>query len=167
MRLPAPGSPLATTTQLRPADRLMLWAMRTWVIALKQRVDADVPLRAGFGRFEVAEAAGLLDALMCIIACGATRTLAVECVCNPAVSADESRILAAIALHQRNRGFEATFILREIVGSPAITHAADTIARLAAMLSAASQLLSEWPLDVEQFAFVVGEQRLTPAPTIH
>jgi hypothetical protein len=152
MSLPPPGTPIASACLAR-SDRLLLWAIRAWVIGFKRRWDVIEPLRAAFDRFGIADAAELLDAVMSVVACGATRCLAVECVCAAHVTADESRLLAAVALHQANRGFEARFLLREILTRAASRDAGELLDRMGAVLSTAAHTLTIWNTDTGRYLF--------------
>lgn len=167
MSLPAPGTRVSMS-HLCPADRLLLWAMRSWVIALKQRVDVAPALQAAFARFNIAECAEMFDALMSVVACGAVRTLAVECVCAGTISEDESRLLAAAALHQAGRGFEARFLLREMLNPASTCHAGDLLDRLGKALSVQRHVLSDWSMQPGRFVFASEPAPLRqPAPTLH
>jgi hypothetical protein len=162
-----PASP-GFTTQLGRPDRLMLWAMRVWVIGLKQRVDVAEPMRTAFDLFGIAPAAELVDALMSIVACGATRVLDIECVCHKAVSEDERRLLAAAALHQNGGSFEASFILRSMLSATASRAAAELLDRLSEALRAKSLRLSPWPMETERLVFGAWpDHTLKTQPTIH
>jgi hypothetical protein len=58
----APGRPVLVS-QLPLPDRLVVWAVRAWVIGLKRRIDSAEPIRAAFDRYGIREAACLIDAL--------------------------------------------------------------------------------------------------------
>ena len=148
----APGNPIRTSSLSR-SDRLLLWAMRTWVIALKQRVDAAPPLEAAFTRYSLPAGAQLVDALMSVVACGATRPLTIECVCCGIASSDESRLLAAAGLYQRDQGFEATFLLRDMLAPAPSRAAGEILQRLSEVLLEGAQWLSAWELRTERFSF--------------
>jgi len=163
MSLPAPGT-CVPLTQLSQPDRLLLWAMRAWVIGLQRRIDVLPPLRMAFAEFGIADAAELLDALMSIAACGALRTLSIDCVCSPTASEDESRLLAAAALHQARQGFGARFLLREMLTPAASRDAGEILERLAAVLTAGNCRLSCWPIDAARFVFAPAPEG-TPQPT--
>ena len=150
MSLSAPATRIRTSQLSRP-DRLLLWAIRAWVIGLKRRLDVAPPLAVAFGRVGVPEAAEIVDALMSVVACGAVRTLAVECVCETGVSEDESRLLAAAGLYQQAQ-------LRSAV--PAARNPAPRQRRRRAAAGAArgcivqrKSALSTWTLDIERFVF--------------
>ncbi|MGE0260130.1 MAG: hypothetical protein AB7H71_05695 [Alphaproteobacteria bacterium] len=168
MALSAPATRLRTDQLSRP-DRLLLWAIRAWVIGLKRRLDVAPPLAVAFHRAGVPEGGELIDALMSVVACGAVRTLAVECVCEAGVSEDESRLLAAAALHQQGRSFEARFLLREILTPAASSDAGQLLERLGAVLRTGDLALSTWTIGIERFVF--GPAPDTDAkpmrPTLH
>jgi hypothetical protein len=159
---------LTRTVQLGRPDRLLLWAMRAWVIGMKRRVDAAEPIRMVFERFGIHDAAELVDALMSIVACGATRVLTIECVCHEAVSEDEQRLLVAASLHQSGNSFEASFMLRAILSATASRAAAELLDRLGGALRAGSLQLSSWTIETERLIFG-AQPSLDPNihPTIH
>jgi hypothetical protein len=168
MPLSCPANGLRTACVSWP-DRLLLWAIRTWVIGLKGRFDVSETLREAFGRFGMAEATEPLDALMSIVACGAIRPLTIECVCATAISEDESRLLGAAALHQSKRGFEARFLLREMLDPAASCAAGEMLERLAAILSAGDAELSPWTLRTGRFVFASAPDtgEVPVRPTLH
>jgi hypothetical protein len=135
------------------ADRLLLWALRVWVIGLQRRLDVAEPMRAAFVRFGVADAVEPVDGLMSILACGATQTLCVECVCHPRLTDDEQRLLRAAALHQDDRGFEARFLLRAILTAEASRDAGEMLGRIGRIFAASGLRLSRCAADTERFAF--------------
>lgn len=168
MSLPAPGTPIRTNILSR-TDGLLLWSIRAWAIGLNRRLDIVAPLREAFDEFGIAAAAELVDALMCIVTCGAVRTPVIECVCDPCVSEDEGRLLAAAALHQAGHSFEARFLLREVLTPAASCDAGEILARLGAVLTAGNHRLSSWRIDAARFAFVPATEDVaaTSRPTLH
>jgi len=138
---------------LARVDQLLLWGMRAWVMAMQQRVDVVAPLQAAFARFQITQAAELLDALMCVVACGASRVLTIECVCCASVSDDEQRLLAAAAACQCGQGLEATFVLRTILGPAACRDACEILHRLGSVMTSGGCELSRWELATERLVF--------------
>ena len=98
LSLSTPGRPVPVSLLPLP-DRLVVWAIRAWVIGLKRRIDAAEPIQAAFGKYGIPQAACLFEGLMSVVACGALRPLVVECVCHETISDDERILLAAAALH--------------------------------------------------------------------
>jgi len=154
---------------LPPADRLLLWAMRVWVIGLKRRLDVAEPTRAAFARFGAIEAAELVDGLMSILACGASEVLCIECVCHPEMSDDEARLLRAASLHQAKRGFEARFLLRAMLTAEASRDAGEILDRIGLVFAARGLRLSRCAADTERFAFGDESESMPQAihPTLH
>ena len=152
----APGRPVLVS-QLPLPDRLVVWAVRAWVIGLKRRIDAAAPIQAAFGKHGIPEAACLIDALMSVVACGALRPLVVECVCHETISEDERVLLAAAALHQNGCGFEACFLLRTMLSPGASRGAGEILERLGALLADAGLTLFRWQPRTERYV-------LGPAP---
>lgn len=159
----APGRPVLMS-RLPLSDRLVVWAIRAWVIGLRRRIDAGEPIRAAFGKYGIPEAAYLIDGLMSVVACGASRTLAIECVCHDAISEDERVLLAAASLHQDGRGFEARFLLRTILSPTASGGAGEILDRLGVLLAGAGLRLYRWPPETERYVFGPAEDGSEPAP---
>jgi hypothetical protein len=167
MHAPLSGRPVATS-RLPPPDRLLLWAIRAWVIGLKRRIDVREPIRSAFGRLKVAEtaeAADLIEALMSIVACGAVRPLAVECVCHKVLSDDERCLLRAATLHQDGRGFEARFLLRTILSPTASSGAGEILDRLGLLLAGAGLRPLGWAPQTERYVRAPGPNDDEPPPT--
>ena len=165
-----PGRPVLVS-QLPLPDRLVLWAIRAWVIGFKRRIDSAEPIRAAFGKYGVPEASCLIEGLMSVVACGALRPLAVECVCHETVSDDERVLLAAAALHQDGRGFEACFPLRTMLSPSASRGAGEILDRLGGLLAGAGLTLFRWPPRTERYVLgpVPRDEREPPPrrPTLH
>jgi hypothetical protein len=168
--LSAPGRPVLVSRLPLP-DRLVVWAVRAWVIGLKRRIDAAEPIQAAFGKYGIPEASYLIDTLMSVVACGALRPLAVECVCHDTISDDERILLAAAALHQDGSGFEARFLLGTMLSPGASRGAGEILDRLGRLLAGAGLILFRWPPQTERY--VLGPapeaQHDTPPrrPTLH
>jgi hypothetical protein len=150
MRFAIPGRPILAS-QLPLPDRLLLWTVRAWVIGLKERRDTREPIQVAFGKFNIPEAADLLDTLMSVVACGAARPLIVECVCHEVVSEDEGHLLAAAALHQDGRGLEARFMLRTMLSPKASADAGQILDRLGAIFAVAGLKLFGCPAETERY----------------
>ena len=166
----ASGRPVLVS-DLKLPDRLVLWAIRAWVVGIKRRIDAGEPIRAAFDKYGIPEAAYLIDGLMSVVACGASRPLAVECVCHDAVSDDERCLLAAAALHQQGCGFEARFLLRTMLAPDASNGAAEILDRLGALLADAGLTLFRWPPRTERYVLGPAREGADDAaprrPTLH
>ncbi|MGD9615532.1 MAG: hypothetical protein AB7H90_09025 [Alphaproteobacteria bacterium] len=168
--LSAPRGPVLVSTLPLP-DRLVIWAIRAWVIGPKRRLDTAEPMRAAFGKYGIPEAAYLIDGLMSVVACGALRPLTVECVCHDPISDDERVLLAAAALHQDGRGFEARFLLRTMLSPTASNGAGEILDRLGALLADAGLTLFRWPPRTERYVLgpapKAGHEATSSRPTLH
>jgi hypothetical protein len=146
-------------------ERLLLWSLRAWVVGMRQRLDALVPIRSAFDQADAPAAAELVDALMSVIACGATRVLTVECVCHKGASEDESRLLVPATLHQAGRGREARFVLRDMLAPAASGDASELLDRIGSALATAGLRLSRIPGATQRFAF--ASETAVLGPTLH
>jgi hypothetical protein len=165
MHTPVRATP-TFTSQLPKPERVLLWSMRACVIGLKQRIDVAEAIRSALHKSNLPDATELIEALMSVVTCGATRTLVIECVCERAVSDDEHHLLAAAALHQAGGGFEARFVLRSMLSPAASRDAGEILDRLGALFAVGAFRLSSRLLDTERSAFhdsAAGSDR----PTIH
>jgi hypothetical protein len=91
-------------------------------------------------------------------------------VCHEAVSDDERILLAAAALHQDGRGFDARFLLRTMLSPSASAGAGKILDRLGVLLADAGLSLFRWPLQTERYVFgPTAEARHEPScrPTLH
>ncbi len=135
-------------------ERALLWAIRAWVIGLTRRVPVEERIEAMLARLGAPEASSALFALMWVLNCGATRTLAIDCVCHPGVSGDERRLLEVLALYQQAREFEALLLLRSILTPAAAIAAGANAAQLASLLAAAGCMLRLAPSHTGRYALV-------------
>lgn len=131
------AAPLARVG-LPPAERLLLWGARAWVAGARQRLDVAPAIATEFDTHGAGDAAPLIDALMSVVACGATRCVTIDCLCQSRISPDERRLIQAAALHQSGRGFEACFLLRELLTPPATRDAGTILERIGVRFATAS-----------------------------
>lgn len=127
----------STIHGLRQPERLILWAMRVWVVGARERICVDAVLRGSFTRAGAPGALAVLDNMMAQIAGGAARKVDISCVCHEQVSGDERRLLDAIALFQAGDTLETPLLLRSFLTPAAAASTAGLIERLAAILSGA------------------------------
>lgn len=146
------------------AERLLLWGIRAWVVGVRRRIDADAAIVRTFAASGVAPAAPLIDPLMSVIACGATRRLTVDCVCHPHVSADERQLVQAAALHQAGRGFEACLLLRDALTASAARDAGAFLHGIGSRFLAARLRFVWLPVDTERRGLSTAR---TPVLTLH
>ena len=141
---------------LRRAEKLMVWAMRVWVVGARERISVDEVLRGSFSRAGASQALPVLDNLMAVIAGGAARTIDISCVCHEQVSADEQCLLDVIALYQAGDTLETPLMLRSFLTAAAAEHTATLIGRLAGELSRAGLRLQPSTCTTRRYALHAG-----------
>lgn len=127
----------STIYSLQKPEKLILWAMRVWVVGARERICVDGVLRGSFCRAGAPAALAVLDNMMAQIAGGAARTVDISCVCHERISGDERRLLDIIALFQAGDTLETPFLLRSFLTPAAALSTASLINRLAEILSEA------------------------------
>ena len=93
----------------------LLWCMRLWVVGLHHEVAAATRIRTMIERLGASQAAPCLDEFMLALGGGATRRLAIGCMCQPHLTGDERVLLDVLGLAQHSRPFEALTLLRAVV----------------------------------------------------
>ena len=141
-------------TALPALENALLWSMRAWVIGHCRSVDVTDRIDQVFVQFRAPTAARYLDAFMQTLCRGATRTLEVNCVCNPDVSADESALLDVYALQQAGYEEEARALLGRMTIRQAAAAGCDYAARLVLALNVAGHSLPRMPAALRRHAFV-------------
>lgn len=121
---------------LPPAEGVLLWAMRAWVLARCRTEDIAVEARieAALGGLDAAEAGCGLCGFMEAVEHGGTRPVTVERMCARQLTEDERSLLGVFGCVQAGRVREAAQALRgmglSLVGS-ALDRACDVTAALA------------------------------------
>jgi hypothetical protein len=113
IRLPVTlaGYPDAST-DLDPAESVMLLAIRWWVAAWRRGDDPMPRLHQGLGIAGAHAAAFSVDALMSIVARTVREPIAIHCPRCPHLSGDEKQLLYAASLAQAGDGYLAEKALR-------------------------------------------------------
>lgn len=147
------------TDELDFAGRFLLWGMRAWLLAYRQRQhagDEDKPSAyrgiagEGFLRAGVPQAMDLIDDIFAALAAAALRQIDVRCPRCAYVSPDEALLLGAIAASQRKQHGIAWSALTRLL-PPAAAHAAlPSLISLALLLREAELTLR--PLDADKCA---------------
>lgn len=172
---PKSDSPLpsaAAAADLRPAERVVIAALRVWVSAFRGQQDALEAARAEFARQFNASGtlwgdprpggdAGLsLHAVLRNTTLAATRPVDVRCPACPGLSPDEARLLQAVAWLQRD------------VAEPAQAALGDWLAPAAVRLTLSSarglgqaMLAAELPLPLRGWDFAALAAAAEPGPT--
>ena len=100
---------------LPEAERLVLWAVRTWVDGRRRDETADVPFAPAFIATGAADAAPLLHRLMVVMTCRARRPIRIAPPTLRQLMDDEMLILDAVALAQAGAPIDALLALRPIL----------------------------------------------------
>ena len=150
-------------------QQALLWCMRVWVAGLQQPVEAGLRIQDMMAQLGAPDAAPFLEGMMFAVRHGATRPLAVACVCQRQVSDDERVLLETLGLAQACRLFEALLMLRGILmpgGARAALHSAE---QLGVSLARAGRFLPAPEAEVRRFAFVAhaGAGPRSPSSTRH
>ncbi len=132
-------------TALPQAEGVLLWSMRTWVLGLCRKMEVAPRIRSAFAGLDATEAAEGLDGFMAALEHGNARTIAVDTMCTPRVSADERILLDVFAHVQAGRAAEAASRLRGMVRPAALDDVLGGAEEVAAVLADAGHVLSGAP----------------------
>jgi len=138
--MPVPPS-LPGLAALPFAERLMLWTMRAWVMGVHRGNPTTTQIEAAFAKAGVQEAAEDLERFMVTFARGASRQIAVDCICKQQVSADERRLLDILSCHQHGRALDALALLRSMMHPRQAAAASWEAGKLADRIKAVGYLL--------------------------
>ena len=150
-------------------QQALLWCMRVWVAGLHHPVEAGPRIRDMMAQLGAPDAAPFFEGMMFALRHGATRPLAVACVCRRQVSDDERMLLETLGLAQACRLFEALLTLRGVLtpeGARAALHSAE---QLGVSLARAGRFLPAPEAEVRRFAFAshAGAGPGSPSSTLH
>lgn len=146
----------AQVQELNRGGKLLVWAMRVWVVGARERIAVEEVLRGSFTRCGAPAALPVLDNMMAVIAGGAARTIDISCVCQDRVSADERCIMDVIAMYQAGDTLETPLMLRSFLTPGAADATAALIDRLARILSDAGLLLRTSQCRTRRYALEAG-----------
>ena len=131
-----------SVASLSLSERTLLWSMRVWVAGLvRPELAAADQMAAALADLRAAHATAYLDGFMWALRHGATRTIGIDCPCQPGLDADERALLDVFALAQHGGGMEAAMLLRAMVSPAASRAALDSAERLGRALAAAGAIL--------------------------
>ena len=131
---------------------VLLWCIRVWVAGLHKEVGAAQRIQEMLGRLGAAAAAPFFDGFMFALSHGATRRIAVHCVCQSRVGDDERALLDAFGLAQEARPFEALLLLRGLTTPEAARTALRSAEGLAGAMTVAGRVLPAPDSAVAHFA---------------
>lgn len=86
------------------SEKLMLWAIRLWVLETREADKDQEALRHGFKLAGVPDAFFALDDFLCVISASATAQIDVGCPSCTKVSDDEHLLLGVISAWQQGHG---------------------------------------------------------------
>jgi hypothetical protein len=113
-------------------EQILLWGIRIWVCSYKNNSNAQNVLRLSFANVGIPSAHTELDAMMGIITVAGYGILDVRCPSCVKISADEMRLMAAIAAWQHGISQHDGDIYLECWARPATLRILRTPARLLA-----------------------------------
>lgn len=148
-------------------EAALLWSMRAWVLGQVRGIAVDDRLQAVFAGLRATAAVEPLDGLMWVLSQGASRTLDIACVCNPAVSADETTLLDVLALEQEARPDDATVLLGRLVNRAAAGIGRGCAGRLVAAVNAAGHRLPRAGIALRRHAFAGSVSGLPGSARLH
>jgi hypothetical protein len=162
---PSPAAPAnehetgLRTDALDFAGQFLLWGMRAWLLAYRQRRQSGAPDRPnayrgiageGFLRAGVPQAMDLIDDVFSALAVAALREIDVRCPRCAYVSPDEALLPGAVAASQRKQHGIAWSALTLLLPPAAARAALPSLISLAVLLRDAELVLQ--PLDADQCA---------------
>lgn len=121
-----------SAASLGPGARIMLWAMRAWVRAVKQRQCPCHALTPGFERWDIAAALPHLSMTMAILNCEAVEPMQFRAPCHPTVNEDEALLLALLAIADHRPVKDALSMVVEQAAVPALAIALEGAATVLA-----------------------------------
>jgi hypothetical protein len=140
---------------------VLLWCIRVWVADLQQAPQQEAAGAARripdmLARLGAAGAAPYFEGFMFALSHGATKRIAVHCICQPKVGADERALLDAFGLAQEARPFEALLLLRQLSSPAAARSALRSAEGLAQAMTAAGRMLPAPDSEVARFAMTAS-----------
>ena len=147
------------TDELDCAGQFLLWGMRAWLLAFRQRQGSGGQAQPnayrgiadeGFLRAGVPQGMELIDDIFSALAAAALRQIDVRCPRCAYVSPDEALLLGAVAASQRTQHGIAWAALTRLLPPAAARAALPSLISLAVLLRDAELILR--PLDADKCA---------------
>jgi hypothetical protein len=140
------------TEELDTGGQFLLWGMRSWLLAYRQKRDRPNAYRGiageGFLRAGVPQAMELIDDVFSALAAAALREIDVRCPRCAYVSPDEALLLGAVAASQRKQHGIAWSAVTQLLPPAAARAALPSLISLAVLLRDAELTLQ--PLDADK-----------------
>ena len=133
----------ACVWELPFAEKLMLWAVRTWARGFQLETSSETVLFEAFSRVQASRAANLLDAIMVAMVDGRSRTIEINCPCCTGIGDDERVILDVFARCQWQDSDKAWFQLRRFLTTDAACRVSELIHDLSTVLSESAVIFSK------------------------
>lgn len=121
--------------------RVLLWAMRAWVVCVRARALPALPVLDAFRRMGVPSAAALLDEALVAVARPALRPLSVHCPCCPDISGDERLLLDVAAAAQHGDREVGLSLLADLLDPTSARRALDSFTAFGSVVALAGLLL--------------------------
>lgn len=127
---------------LPPAQGVLLWSMRAWVLGLARSTDMTARIRGAFAGIEAEDAAPGLSGFMQAVEDGGIRAVDVGRMCSHKVTADERLLLEVFRTVQAGDVASAARTLRGMVASGSVASALGCADDVASTLLDAGHLLT-------------------------
>lgn len=141
-----------TCRTLPTAQAVLLWCIRMWVLELRSGIPAQQDIDDMLDALGVLAASPHLQAFISALSHGATRMIAVQCMCRSWVGPDERALLDVLSLAQAARPFEATLVLRGFVTPEGAASALRCADEIGTVLAGAGHFLPEPEEAVRHYA---------------
>lgn len=126
------------------ASQFAIWAVRSWVTALKLEQPFEVVSGDTFRRFNLLGAQQALDELFTIVAHSAGRQIDIRCMKCRYISPDEIIFHQALAAAQNSRAFDAYNELRQWLAPAAARIAFNALVRFGELLAQSKLTLNAY-----------------------
>ncbi len=129
---------------LPPAEGVLLWSMRAWVLARcrPEALHIEARIDAALGELDATEAGCGLCGFMDAVERGGTRAVTVERMCARRLTPDEQALLGVFACVQAGRAAEAADALRDMVAPASVGVALERACDVAMALGSAGHALT-------------------------
>jgi len=184
--IPSGKAPVVNDNQPAPADdcrdelmampevgaldftgQFTVWAVRSWVQALKAKQSFDDITHQAFARFGLSQSAAALDRMMTVLAASASRSIDIRCVQCRLLSPDEAVVLDAMAAAQSGGFFVATVALRQLMPGTAARAALPHLVDLARDFGQAGMVAQPIPPYTASAASSAGEEQAVGPRVLH
>lgn len=163
------GAPLADAEKvldLKTAEILTLWTIRSWVWSTVEHGDPGRQYQHGLARAGCADAAPAFAGLLDVIGGTATRRIQIYKPCCTEVGEDEKRFLHILGAQQNGRVLEAFDVLTHLLPGAAIRISLKHAEAAAQCLARAGLFLPDRAWNLEELS-LTHRLRAPQATTVH